>query len=187
MTNAAKRNAYLFSKLSLIVAVCCLFIDCSGEKPSEESVIVVKVPPFYDDKLSRQENFWRFQHFLFPQKEIPNPIPKGLPNDDSILFVSINEDGKIKLNSEDEGDVSETEVLRERLTAIFQGREKDGVYETGTRNVVKAVGVQTAPSIKYGDFIKVVDAVKQSGAEPTVLLFDDDARPKLTIDTRIRK
>ncbi len=178
-------------KFSLLVTVCFLFVNCSEKNPLEQTVIVVKVPPFYDSKLSREENFWRFQHFLFPQQEIPNPIPKGLPNDDSLLFVSVDENGKLKLNSQDEGNVSETKFLTEHLTTIFQEREKAGVYETGNWKVVKAVGVKTAHSIKYGDFVKVVDAVKQSSADPIVLLFDDDARPKfktnLSTNTEIKQ
>ncbi|MCY7348606.1 MAG: hypothetical protein LH614_20645 [Pyrinomonadaceae bacterium] len=175
------------SKFILIV-LCCLLLSCSTNQPIEQNVIVVKVPPIYDEKLSQEENYYRFQHFLFPQLEIPNSIPKGLPNDDSLFSISVEEDGELKLNSYEIGSISETKPLTEQLETFFQERERLGVYETGSWKIVKAVGIQTAPSIKYGDFIKVVEAVKQSGADPIVLLFDDDARPKLIIDnSTIRK
>ena len=162
----------------VIIILCCLLLSCSETQQTEQNIIIVKVPPFYNEKLSQEENFWRFQKFLFPQIEIPNPIPKGLPNDNSLLFVLMDEKGKLTLNSQDAGNVSETRFLTDRLSALFQESEKAGAYEPGNWKIVKAVGIKTAHSIKYGDFIKVVDAVKQSGADPIVLLFDDDARPK---------
>ncbi len=175
----------------VLIILCCLLLSCSTNQQIEQNIIIVKVPPTYDEKLSREENYYRFQHFLFPQLEIPNPIPKGLPNDNSLLTVSVDEKGKITLNSQNEGNVSETKFLIERLTTIFQEREKAGVYETGNWKIVKAVGIKTANSIKYSDFIEVVGAVKQSGADPIVLLFDDDARPKfkanLSTNTEIKE
>ena len=172
----------------ILIIICCLLLSCSDIHQTEENVIVVKVPPIYDEKLSREENYYRFQHFLFPQLEIPNPIPKGLPNDDSILFVTLDENGKIQLNSQGTGNISNTNSLTIRLVEIFREREINGMYEPENWKIVKAVGIKTAHSIKYSDFIKVVDAVKQSRADPIVLLFDDDARPKLIIDnSTIRK
>ena len=166
-------------------------MSCSQNQQTKQRVIIVKVPPFYDKNLTEEENYWHFRHFLFPQEEIPNPIPEGLPNDSSLLFVLMDENGKLTLNSQDEGNVSETKFLTERLVATFQEREKNGVYEPGNWKIVKAVGIKTAHSISYGDFVKVVDAVKQSGAEPIVLLFDDDARPKfktnLSTNTEIKE
>lgn len=106
---------YIYSlyKLPLLLIVYCLFTNCSNEKPSEQNVIVVKVPPFYNKNLSQVENYWRFQHFLFPQGEIPNPISGGLPNDNSLLSVSVKENGELKLNSKNMGTVSETRLLTE--------------------------------------------------------------------------
>lgn len=174
----------------ILIILCCLFLGCSNIRQTEQKIFVVKAPPIYNDKLSREENYYRFRHFLFPQEEIPNPIPKGLPNDDSLLFVTIEENDKITLNSQDLGSISETQFLKARLAEIFQEREKVGVYETESRKIVKAVGIEAAHSIKYGDFINVIEAIKQSGAEPIVLLFEDDARPKfktnLSTNTEIK-
>lgn len=165
-------------KIVLSIILCCLFISCSKTPQTEQTVIFVKVPPIYNDKFSQEENYYRFRHFLFPQEEIPNPIPEGLPNDDSLLFVSIDKNCKIKLNSENTGDVSEIRLFKERLKNIFQERKEAGVYETHKWKVVKAVGIKANTSIKYGDFIKVVEAIKQSDADPIVLIFENNARPK---------
>lgn len=165
-------------KFFILMLTMCLLVNCSGNKSPEQTVIVVKVPPVYNEKLSRAENYWLFQHFLFPQQEIPNPIPKALPNDDSVLFVSVDGNGNIRLNLEAAGDVLKTDALTSRLAYIFSEREQNGVYESGNWKTVKVVGIKTAPSIKYGEFMRVVEAVKQSGAEPIVLLFNDDTKPK---------
>ncbi len=163
----------------ILIIFCFLLLNCSKDQQTEQSIIIVKVPPFYNEKLSREENYWRFRHFLFPQVEIPSSLPTGLPYDRNLLFVSVDEGGEIKFNnSEDMGSVSDTDYLKSYLAEIFLQREKNGMYEPGNRKVYKAVGIETADSIKYGDFVKVVDAVKQSGADPIVLLFDDDAFPK---------
>lgn len=160
----------------VLIILCCLLLNCSKNQQTEQNIIIVKVPPIYDEKLSREENYYRFQHFLFPQLEIPSPIPKVLPNDDSVLFVTVDESGKLKLNLQETGNVLNTNPLTTRLAEIFFEREKNGAYEPGNWKIVKAVGIKTAHSIKYSDFIKVLDAVKQSGADPIVLLFDNNAK-----------
>jgi biopolymer transport protein ExbD len=162
----------------------CFFVNCSVKTSSEQTVIIVKVPPLTDEKLTQVENYWRFQHFLFPQQEIPNPLPQDLPNDDSILLVSIDEIGSLTLNSEDEGNVSDTIFLMKRLAEIFRQREEGGVYEPGKWKIVKVVGVKAAHSVKYGDFIKVIAAIKQSGADP-IVLFTDGSKSNSNISTNI--
>lgn len=181
---AKNLNFYLHSicKFFSLIFICALFMNCSTKTPLEQTVIIVKVPPFYDNNLSREENYWRFQKFLYPQQETPNPIPKGMPNDNSVLFVSVNQDGKIQLNQQKIGSVSDTNFLRSYLAHIFSEREHNGMYEPGNWKIVKAVGIKADNSVKYDDFIKVVEAVKQSGAEPIVLLFNDDTKPKPQID-----
>lgn len=171
-------NHFLMSGKFILIIFCFLLLSCSKNQQIEQNIIIVKVPPFYDEKLSREENYYRFQHLLFPQSEIPNPIPKGLPYDSSLIVVSVDEKGKFKFNgSEILGSVSDTHYLKWHLADIFLQREKRGVYEPRNWKIVKAVGIKTAHSVKYGDFMKVVNTIKESGADPIVLLFDDDARP----------
>ena len=173
----------LLCKVVVLIIVCFLLAVCSNTKSPEQTVIFVKVPPFYDKKFSDYGNYLRFQDFLFPPKGISKDeisYPKagdkqGLPNDDSILEISINEKGEITLNLQNEGNVLDTTFLIEHLKTIFRKRAEAGVYEEGSRKIFKAVGIKTAGSVKYGDFIKIVDAVKQSGADPIVLRFKDDA------------
>jgi hypothetical protein len=108
----------------VLIILCCLLLNCSKNQQTEQNIIIVKVPPIYDEKLSREENYYRFQHFLFPQLEIPSPIPKVLPNDDSVLFVTVDESGKLKLNLQETGNVLNTNPLTTRLAEIFLKERK---------------------------------------------------------------
>lgn len=165
-------------KFIILIIFSCLFVSCLKTQRTEQTIIIVKIPPIYNDKLSRGENFYRFTHFLYPQEEIPNPIPKGLPNYDSLLHILVDEKGKITINSQDVGNISNTKVLQDKLTKLFQERKEIGAYEPNSRKVVKAVGIKADSSTKFGDFMKVLEAIKRSDAEPIVLLFDNDALTK---------
>lgn len=159
-------------KFLLLLLFSIFFLGCSKTQIEKEKYIIVKIPPAVDKSLSREENFWRFKHFLFPQEPIPNPIPEGLPNYDALLFVNLEKDGQIKLNSETNGNLESTGILTRRLNEIFRERKENNVFEVNSNKVVKAVGIQAPLSAKYGDVIKVISAVKESKAEPIVLLID---------------
>lgn len=132
----------------------------------------VSIPP--KDNETEAEFYWRSKKRLFPQIEIPNPVPQGLPNDDTFLVISIEKDGKLKLNSEDFGATLEDPIpLTEKLSEFFSERESRGAFEPQGNKIIKAVVVKSPRSLKYGEFIKVIDAVKTSGAEPIVLQIDE--------------
>jgi biopolymer transport protein ExbD len=59
--------------------------------------------------------------------------------------------------------------LKYRLKSIFQERTSNGVFEAGSNKTVKAVSIKAPFSIKYSAFIKLVDSVKESGADPIIL------------------
>jgi biopolymer transport protein ExbD len=96
-----------------------------------------------------------------------------LPNDDRFLIISLEKDGKLKINQQFNGTLENIEPLLEKLKEIFANRERLGVFEENTNKAVKAVIVKAPRSFKYGDFLKVIDAVKESGADPIVLQIDD--------------
>ncbi len=159
--------------------VVALFWACSTPKKIEQEVIVVRVPPFYDSSLTPGQNHWLWQEFLFPDNTDGTARPKGasipdagIPNDDSLLYVSLRSDGSLHLNMERQGDSSNTEPLKHRLTNIFGERERTGVFEPGNWRVVKAVGIRIPDGARYGDLINIAQAVKESGADPIVLLLD---------------
>ena len=134
--------------------------------------ILVRVPLLPKQNETQEEFFWRSRKALFPQIEIPNPIPPGLPHDDAFLVVSIEKDETIKLNSQNSGNLKDTKLLIKRLCEIFSERQQIGVYEPDGTEIVRAVVVKAPLSMRYGEVAKVIDAVKISGAEPVVLQID---------------
>lgn len=118
-----------------------------GEKPT---MIEVKLPS--EPKADDLENVK------------PNPLT---------LVVSIDKTGDLRLNMDSMGSVSETEILMDKLTEIFKERENTGVFREGTNEVEKTVFIKASRSVKYGDVVKVVDAVKIAGSQPIGLQIDD--------------
>ena len=106
-----------------------------------------------------------------PKDEEKNVILKPNPN---TLIVFINRDGgKLRLNQDDIGDVSDTAPLTARLEEVFKDRESRGVLREGTNEVEKTIFIKAPRSVKYGDVVKVIDAAKTAGAEPIGLQIDD--------------
>lgn len=90
------------------------------------------------------------------------------------LVVGINKETKgISLNNEPYGDVSDTEKLTNKLREIFKDRENNGAFREGTNEVEKTLFIMSPKSVKYGEVVKVIDAVKTAGAEPIGLQIDD--------------
>jgi len=106
-----------------------------------------------------------------PKDEQKNVILKPNPN---TLIVFINRDGgKLRLNQDDIGDVSDTAPLTAKLQDVFKYRESNGILREGTNEVKKTVFIKAPKSVKYGDVVKAIDAVKLAGAEPIGLQIDD--------------
>jgi biopolymer transport protein ExbD len=82
------------------------------------------------------------------------------------LMVSVNSDSTIQLNKGDSiGSISETESLTEQLKSIFSERASNLVAE-------KTVFIEAPKNFQYGEVVKVIDAVKMSGASPISLKID---------------
>lgn len=95
----------------------------------------------------------------------PNPLT---------LVVAVNKgDGAVTLNNERVGDISDPSPLTAKLQEIFKQRENNLVFRDGTNEVEKTVFVKAPRSIKYGDVVKVIDAVKIAEAQPVGLQIDD--------------
>lgn len=95
----------------------------------------------------------------------PNPLT---------LVVAINRDTRgLLLNNEASGSVDEPENLTNKLLAIFKEREQNDVRREGTNEIEKTIFIKSPTSVKYGDVVKVIDAVKLAGAQPIGLQIDD--------------
>ncbi len=95
----------------------------------------------------------------------PNPLT---------LVVAINRNNRtLTLNNEPAGSVDEPENLVNALKSIFTQREQNDVRREGTNGIEKTLFIKSPTSIKYGDVAKVIDAVKEAGAQPIGLQIDD--------------
>jgi len=95
----------------------------------------------------------------------PNPLT---------LVVTVDKaDMSLQLNKEAMGNVSDPTPLINKLTAVFKERETNGVFREGTNEVEKTLFIKAPRSVKYGDVVKVIDAVKTAGAQPIGLQIDD--------------
>jgi biopolymer transport protein ExbD len=103
-----------------------------------------------------------------PEDAQSNPRPNPLT-----LVVTIDNNQKVKLNSEDMGDVTDTSQLSTKLAQTFKDRENGGVFREGTNEVEKTIFIKAPRAAKYTDVVKVIDAVKATGAQPIGLQIDD--------------
>jgi biopolymer transport protein ExbD len=95
----------------------------------------------------------------------PNPLT---------LVVGVNKsDMKVTLNNDAVGDVSDASGLTNQLSQIFKEREANGVFREGTNEIEKTVFIKSPRSVRYGDVVRVIDAVKSAGAQPIGLQIDD--------------
>ena len=108
-----------------------------------------------------------------PAEPKPDDQTVAKPNPLTLVVAVNNADKKVTLNKEPAGDVSDASPLTERLSAIFKEREAQGAFREGTNEVEKTVFIKSARSAKYGEVVRVLDAVKQANAQPIGLQIDD--------------
>jgi len=108
-----------------------------------------------------------------PAEPKPDDLTVAKPNPLTLVVAVNNADKTVTLNKEPAGDVSDASPLTERLSAIFKERESQGAFREGTNEVEKTVFIKSPRSAKYGEVVRVLDAVKQAGAQPIGLQIDD--------------
>jgi biopolymer transport protein ExbD len=111
-----------------------------------------------------------------PAEPKPEDQTVAKPNPNTLVVAINKSDMKLTLNNEPFGDASNTEPLTEQLNKIFKDRETNRVLRDGTNEVEKTIFIKSPRSVKYGDVVKVIDAVKIAGAQPIGLQIDDLAQ-----------
>jgi biopolymer transport protein ExbD len=111
-----------------------------------------------------------------PSEPDPNQDLSQLKPNPLTLVVTISSDYKLKLNQDDMGNVSDTSPLSQRLVSLFQQRKETRAFRPGTEEVEKTVFIKAPRGLKYGDVVKVIDAIKGAGANPVGLQVDDLAQ-----------
>ena len=123
----------------------------------------------------------RFKADIPTQRDPNEDLSKLKPNP-LTLVVSIASDLSIKLNQDNMGSVNDTAPLAQRLAQVFQQRKEQRAYKVGMETradvgeedrIEKTVFVKAPRTLKYGDVVKVIDAIKGSGANPVGLQVDD--------------
>jgi biopolymer transport protein ExbD len=144
-----------------------------SERKEPKYSFIVKVPKEFNPNFTDDEFFRYFSDGNYVPMEELQKRKIAIPNVCGTLIVSIQKDGKIKLNMQNEGSLLNPELLITELKNIIVQREENKVYEPNSDKIVKTVVIKSNRSIKYGEVAKVIDAVKSSGAEPIVLQIDD--------------
>lgn len=147
-SSGATPNINVTPLIDVLLVLLIIFMVISPSKPSR---FEAKVPaePKPDDRTIAK----------------PNPLT---------LVVAVNKsDMKLTLNNQEAGDVSNADDLKTKLKEIFDGRDANGVFREGTNEVEKTVFIKSPRSVRYGDVVKVIDAVKTAGAQPIGLQIDD--------------
>src|SRR5713226_2825601 len=123
----------------------------------------------------------RFKADIPTQRDPNEDLSKLKPNP-LTLVVSISQDLQLKLNQDAIGSVNDTGPLSQKLTQVFHQRKEQRAYRVGmeTRTdlpeeerIEKTVFVKAPRAAKYGDVVKVIDAIKGAGANPVGLQVDD--------------
>lgn len=147
-SGGATPNINVTPLIDVLLVLLIIFMVISPSKPSRFEAKVPAEPKPDDQTIAK-----------------PNPLT---------LVVAVNRsDMKLTLNNQEAGDVSNASDLTAKLTEIFQGRDANGVFREGTNEVEKTVFIKSPRSVKYGDVVKVIDAVKMAGAQPIGLQIDD--------------
>jgi biopolymer transport protein ExbD len=110
------------------------------------------------------------------------PDDRPLPPNPDTLVVTINLDRSLKLNGlTDMGTVDDMTKLTQRLSSLFEERIKNHAYrpDMATRTdlaerdrIQKTVFLKAPRSISYGEIARVIDGLKDSGAEPIGLQLE---------------
>jgi biopolymer transport protein TolR len=104
----------------------------------------------------------RFKADIPTQRDPNEDLSKLKPNP-LTLVVTIGSDLKLKLNQDDMGGVGDTGPLSAKLLSVFQQRTEQHATREGSNEIEKTVFVKAPRSLKYGDVVKVIDAIKAAG------------------------
>ena len=121
--------------------------------------------------------------FLAKLPAQPDNLPPDVRPNEHTLVVTIEPDRTLKLNAlTDMGAVDDPSKLTSRLVALFAERTRNHVYRPDMLTAIhlpehlrieKTVFIKAPRTIPYGEVVRLMDALKVTGAEPIGLQLDD--------------
>ncbi len=107
-------------------------------------------------------------------------VERGLKPDPLTIIVKMV-NGKPHINGESFNDLDD---VTQKLSEIFQDRERNGVFREGTNEVEDTVkvhidetGAEFDRDQKYGDIVSIINAVKGGGSDRIILIDSETAWP----------
>lgn len=116
-----------------------------------------------EDEKGEAENM--FEVRIAPERRA-DAVVKPNPN---FLLATLLGNGKYRLNMEDKT----LDELKRSLSEVFKYRDDNLVQREGTNEVEKTVTIKAPRSAKYAEVVRMIDVVKETGANPIVIQIDD--------------
>lgn len=125
----------------------------------------------------------RFKADIPTQRDPNEDISQLKPNPLTLVVtIGMPPEYQLKLNQDVIGSVNDTSALAAKLQQTFQLRKEQHAYKVGMetatnipedQRIEKTVFVKAPRALKYGEVVKVIDAIKGAGANPVGLQVDD--------------
>lgn len=104
---------------------------------------------------------------------VPNRKNLTVKTNPLTLIARLDKNANLSLNNQEEGSLANTSKLINTLRQVFKAREDKGTVRKGTNIIETTVFIKASRSRKFGDVVKLVDAVKEAGAERVGLQLDN--------------
>lgn len=122
-------------------------------------------------KLEISKNF--SEPFVFIPRDPNNNSDNVVKPNPNMLVVAITPERKITLNNEPSGTLYDLSILKKQLEEIFKAREENGVFREETNEIEKTIFVKADRSLQFSEIVRLVEAIKETGASPVGLQIDD--------------
>lgn len=109
--------------------------------------------------------------YILPEPKYQNEV--NVKPNPLTLVAQLDESGALFLNNEEYGSIGDPMKMTDILKQIFKARAENGVFRENSSEIETTVFVKSAKSRRFGDVIRFVDALKESGASPIGLQIDD--------------